>query len=86
MVFGSDTATQGDFAAMLALSSLNCRNGLRLDGEGSPDDAGGSVSAAGDINGDGFDDLIVGARRAPSRSTAKPAVSVPRTGQPSHQR
>ena len=33
----------------------------KLIGEGSSDEAGRSVSGAGDVNGDGFDDLLVGA-------------------------
>ncbi|WP_363279298.1 hypothetical protein [Nitrosomonas sp.] len=37
------------------LSSLNGSNGFRLDGG-----FGGLVSTAGDVNGDGFDDVIVG--------------------------
>ena len=41
------------------LSTLNGTNGLRLDGGAY--DSGWSVSNAGDVNGDGFDDLIVGA-------------------------
>jgi len=52
------------FAATLALSSLTGTNGFRLDGVAADDKSGFSVSAAGDINGDGFDDLIVGAHRA----------------------
>ncbi|SEQ52223.1 integrin alpha [Nitrosomonas ureae] len=41
------------------LSSLDGSNGFRLDGR-TPDRTGFSVSNAGDINGDGFDDVIVG--------------------------
>ena len=46
------------------LSSLNGTNGFRLDGEAAYDISGASVSNAGDVNGDGFDDVIVGAPRA----------------------
>ena len=38
--------------------------GFALDGEAAGDSSGRSVSAAGDVNGDGFADLIVGAGRA----------------------
>ncbi|MBP6355053.1 MAG: FG-GAP repeat protein [Nitrosomonas sp.] len=43
------------------LTSLDGSNGFRLDGVITSDDTGESVSGAGDINGDGFDDLIIGA-------------------------
>ncbi|MER2513961.1 MAG: hypothetical protein ABTQ25_16360, partial [Nitrosomonas ureae] len=49
------------FDATMDLSSINGSNGFRLDGVAAGDGSGGSVSAAGDINGDGFDDLIIGA-------------------------
>ncbi len=52
------------FGATLDLGSLNGSNGFRLDGVAERDNLGGSVSSAGDVNGDGFDDLIVGARGA----------------------
>ena len=45
----------------LVLSSLNGSSGFKLDGEALNDHGGLSVSAAGDINGDGVDDLLIGA-------------------------
>jgi len=57
VVFGQASG----FSAAMDLSSLNGSNGFRLDGEVRDDFSGGSVSNAGDVNGDGFDDLIVGA-------------------------
>ena len=48
------------FAATMDLSSLDGKNGFRVDGELSSQ-FGNSVSGAGDVNGDGFDDVIVGA-------------------------
>ncbi|PXX16588.1 FG-GAP repeat protein [Nitrosomonas ureae] len=62
VVFGK---TAG-FSAAMDLSSLDGSNGFRLDGVGESDFSGFSVSNAGDINGDGFDDLIVGAPGANS--------------------
>ena len=60
VVFGQ---TSG-FAATLDLSSLNGANGFRLEGETVGDEAGIAVSGGGDLNGDGFDDVIVGAYQA----------------------
>ena len=51
------------------LSTLNGTNGFILNGIDSYDRSGNSVSSAGDINGDGYDDLIIGAYRAgPNRA------------------
>jgi len=60
VVFGSSTG----FANPLNLSSLNGSNGFVIHGENAFDQSGRSVSAAGDINGDGMDDLLIGAAYA----------------------
>lgn len=57
VVFGKDTG----FDAILDLSSLDGSNGFRIDGVAAGDEAGYSISSAGDVNGDNFDDVIVGA-------------------------
>ncbi len=57
VVFGQASG----FGATLDLSTLSGSNGFKLWGVGAGDRAGGSVSSAGDFNGDGFDDLLVGA-------------------------
>ena len=49
---------------MLDLSALNGTNGFILNGIDASDLSGFSVSSAGDVNGDGYDDLIIGARYA----------------------
>ena len=52
----------------LLLSSLNGSNGFKLDGENNGDYSGYSVSAAGDINGDGYADVVIGADGYPGGS------------------
>ncbi len=52
------------FDAVMDLSSLNGSNGFHLEGTAPEDGSGDSVSSAGDVNGDGFDDVIVGAPSA----------------------
>jgi hypothetical protein len=49
-----------DFAAVIDLSSLDGGNGFRLDSVGADNYAGYAVGGAGDVNGDGFADVIVG--------------------------
>ncbi len=51
-------------AFSINLSNLNGSNGFRLDGVAVDDRSGWSVSNAGDVNRDGFDDLVVGADTA----------------------
>ena len=60
VVFGKASG----FDAALKLSTLNGTNGFRLDGGAAYDLSGESVSGAGDVNGDGFDDLLIGAPNA----------------------
>jgi hypothetical protein len=60
VLFGKSTG----FASAISLSSLNGSNGFRLDGIDAYDASGFSVSSAGDVNGDGFDDLVIGAAQA----------------------
>jgi Ca2+-binding RTX toxin-like protein len=60
VVFGSNSG----FDADLDLSTLNGSNGFAINGIAANDRSGRSVSSAGDVNGDGFDDLIIGAGNA----------------------
>ncbi|MBG1269793.1 beta strand repeat-containing protein [Nostoc sp. WHI] len=57
VVFGSSSG----FSPTFDLSTLNGTNGFTINGIATFDLLGGSVSSAGDVNGDGIDDLIIGA-------------------------
>src|SRR5258707_1163923 len=58
VVFGKASG----FSSNLNLSSLNGSNGFKISGVAGDDNSGFSVASAGDINGDGYDDLIIGAK------------------------
>ena len=57
VVFG----TNNGFSSSLDLNTLDGTNGFVINGINAVDRSGSSVSAAGDVNGDGIDDLIIGA-------------------------
>jgi uncharacterized repeat protein (TIGR01451 family) len=66
LVFGSSEAWPQDFE----LSSLNGVNGVTMIGEASNDGMGRVLEGAGDINGDGVDDVILGASSSTPSSGA----------------
>lgn len=57
VVFGQ----AGGFASLLDPASLNGTTGFRVNGVEIGTASGGSVARAGDVNGDGIDDLLIGA-------------------------
>jgi Ca2+-binding RTX toxin-like protein len=68
VVFGKSSG----FGAAIDLGQIALGNGgFVIHGQDAGDFSGGSVASAGDINGDGFDDLIVGASRADAAGNTK---------------
>ncbi|MFL5260183.1 MAG: M10 family metallopeptidase C-terminal domain-containing protein [Hyphomicrobiales bacterium] len=61
VVFGA----AGGFRAQVNLSTLNGTNGFKINGEAAGDRSGTRVSRAGDLNGDGFEDLLITAQWKP---------------------
>jgi Ca2+-binding RTX toxin-like protein len=72
VVFGKGAG----FGANLDLSTLDGVNGFKLSGEAAFDYSGHSVASAGDVNGDGFADLIVGAKGADPNGSSSGASYV----------
>jgi hypothetical protein len=67
----------------VVLSSLNGANGFVLNGIDAGDSSGFSVSSAGDVNGDGVDDVIIGARYADPNGQSNAGESYVVFGRPS---
>ncbi len=63
------------FAAVFPLSSLDGLNGFKLSGVAADGLSGFSVSDAGDVNGDGFGDLIIGAFGADPNGSPSAEIS-----------
>ena len=59
LVFGH----KGNWTSPINLSTLTGENGVKFAGENYSDMSGVSVSGGGDVNGDGIEDLIIGASR-----------------------
>ena len=71
VVFGNNSG----FAPSLNLSTLDGTNGFVINGIDFSDSSGDSVSGAGDVNGDGLDDLIIGAREADPNGNSRAGQS-----------
>lgn len=70
VIFGSEAPTTPE-----DLTTLAPPQGFRIDGAATSDKSGRTVSGAGDVNGDGYDDLIIGALGVGSGSTSNAGAS-----------
>ena len=71
VVFGKNSG----FSSLLNLRTLNGSNGFVINGIDAGDDSGGTVSGAGDVNGDGINDLIIGADGADPNGNSRAGES-----------
>ena len=79
VIFGQSSGLVSSFD----LNSLDGTNGFAIHGISDSDRSGVSVAAAGDVDGDGFDDLIIGAYRGDPNGTSAAGESYVVFGQPS---
>ena len=79
VIFGRDIpggdGPFGDIQLTTGASSLSAAIGFRILGAASSDSSGWSVAAAGDVNGDGVDDIIIGAFSAESLNGDNAGIS-----------
>ena len=61
LLMGARAQSTTPFPASMTLSALTGIDGFVLNGEARDDQSGYSVASAGDVNGDGIADLLIGA-------------------------
>ena len=76
VVFGGASVGSGGAIELSELGTLNGSAGFVMNGAAQYDYTGRSVSGAGDVNGDGFDDLLIGAYGADPNGTDSGAAYV----------
>lgn len=64
IIYGTDSGFDVDSSGRFDLANLNGSDGTLITGTTAGDRAGRMVDAAGDVNGDGIDDLVIGAYEA----------------------
>jgi hypothetical protein len=69
VIYGQQTADPAD-VDLANITSTQASRGFRIDGAAANDGAGNAVAGAGDLNGDGMDDVIVGASGAANNGRA----------------
>ena len=76
VIFGKDTGVNGAFAGNIDVATLNGTNGFKMPAVNVYDYAGTSVTNAGDINGDGIDDIAIGAIGSDSNGSNSGSVYI----------
>ena len=75
MVLSMSPMVMSQSSAVVELSDLDGSDGFVINGVDSFDRSGESVDSAGDVNGDGFDDLLVGAVYADPNGNSRAGIS-----------
>lgn len=72
VLFGRNTR----FSGTLDLTTLTATDGVVINGVSTGDSSGASVASGGDVNGDGFDDLVISAPKAFREGTPRGEIYV----------